>query len=143
MTLGRILAIDYGTKRTGIAVTDPLRIIPGGLGTVPTHELLKFLADYIGREQVDIIVVGYPTNMNGEDSASMKQIRPFTEKLKKLYPDKVIVMFDERFTSVMAQRAILESGIGRMARRNKALVDEVSATIILESFMDSKQYKGI
>ena len=143
MTLGRILAIDYGTKRTGIAVTDPLRIIPGGLGTVPTHELLKFLADYIGREQVDIIVVGYPTNMNGEDSASMKQIRPFTEKLKKLYPDKVIVMFDERFTSVMAQRAILESGIGRMARRNKALVDEVSATIILESFMDSIQYKGI
>ena len=143
MTLGRILAIDYGTKRTGIAVTDPLRIIPGGLGTVPTHELLKFLADYIGREQVDIIVVGYPTNMNGEDSASMKQIRPFTERLKKLYPDKVIVMFDERFTSVMAQRAILESGIGRMARRNKALVDEVSATIILESFMDSKQYKEI
>ncbi len=143
MTLGRILAIDYGTKRTGIAVTDPLRIIPGGIGTVATHELLKFLADYVGREQVDIIVVGYPTNMNGEDSASMKQIRPFTEKLKKLYPDKDIVMFDERFTSVMAQRAILESGIGRMARRNKALVDEVSATIILESFMDSKQYKEI
>ena len=141
--MGRILAIDYGTKRTGIAVTDPLRIIPGGLKTVATHELHAFLADYMGREQVDIIVVGYPTNMNGEDSASMQQIRPFTEKLKKQYPDKKIVMFDERFTSVIAQRAILDSGIGRMARRNKALVDEVSATIILGSFMDSKQYKEL
>ena len=141
--MGRILAIDYGTKRTGIAVTDPLRIIPGGLKTVATHELPAFLADYFSKEPVDVIVVGYPTNMNGEDSASMKQIRPFTEKLKKQYPDKKVVMFDERFTSVIAQRAILDSGIGRMARRNKALVDEVSATIILESFMDSKQYKEI
>ena len=141
--MGRILAIDYGTKRTGIAVTDPLRIVPGGLGTVATHELQNYLAGYMGREQVDIIVVGYPTNMNGEDSASMQQIRPFTEKLKKQYPDKKIVMFDERFTSVIAQRAILDSGIGRMARRNKALVDEVSATIILGSFMDSKQYKEL
>ena len=141
--MGRILAIDYGTKRTGVAVTDPLRIVPGGLRTVPTNELSTFLADYIGREQVDIIVIGYPVNMNGEESASMKQIRPFTEKLRKEYPDKKIVMFDERFTSVIAQRAILESGIGKMARRNKALVDEVSATIILESFMDSKQYKEI
>lgn len=141
--MGRILAIDYGTKRTGIAVTDPLRIVPGGLKTVATHELPAFLADYFSKEQVDIIVMGYPTNMNGEDSASMKQIRPFTEKLRKLYPDKKVVMFDERFTSVIAQRAILDSGIGRMARRNKALVDEVSATIILESFMDSKQYKEI
>jgi putative Holliday junction resolvase len=141
--LGRILAIDYGTKRTGIAVTDPLRIVPGGLGTVATHELQTYLAGYMGREQVDIIVVGHATNMNGEDSASMKQIRPFVEKLRKQYPDKKILMFDERFTSVIAQRAILESGIGKMARRNKALVDEVSATIILESFMDSKLYKEI
>ena len=141
VTLGRILAIDYGTKRTGIAVTDPLRIVPGGLKTVATHELQAFLADYFKREPVDLIVVGFPTNMNGEDSASMKQIRPFVEKLRKQYPDKEIVMFDERFTSVIAQRAILDSGIGKMARRNKALVDEVSATIILESYMDSKQYR--
>ena len=141
--MGRILAIDYGTKRTGIAVTDPLRIVPGGLGTVATHELQTYLAGYMGREQVDIIVVGHATNMNGEDSASMNQIRPFVEKLRKQYPDKKILMFDERFTSVIAQRAILESGIGKMARRNKALVDEVSATIILESFMDSKLYKEI
>ena len=129
--MGRILAIDYGTKRTGIAVTDPLRIIPGGLGTVATHELMAFLTGYFSREQVDMIVVGYPTNMNGEESASMKQIRPFVEKLRKQYPDKEIVMFDD----------ILDSGIGKMARRNKALVDEVSATIILESYMDSKQYR--
>ena len=122
-------------------MTDPLRIVPGGLGTVATHQLWTFLAEYFSREQVDVIVVGYPTNMNGEESASMKQIRPFVEKLKKQYPDKEIVMFDERFTSVIAQRAILESGIGKMARRNKALVDEVSATIILESYMDSKQYR--
>ena len=139
--MGRILAIDYGTKRTGIAVTDPLRIVPGGLRTVATHELNAFLADYFSKESVDIVVVGYPTNMNGEESASMKQIRPFVDKLIKQYPDKKIVMFDERFTSVIAQRAILDSGIGRMARRNKALVDEVSATIILESYMDSKQYQ--
>ena len=141
--MGRILAIDYGTKRTGIAVTDPLRIVPGGLKTVATHELNAFLADYFSKESVDVVVVGYPTNMNGEESASMTQIRPFVNKLVKQYPDKKIVMFDERFTSVIAQRAILDSGIGRMARRNKALVDEVSAIIILESFMDSKQYKEI
>ena len=141
--MGRILAIDYGTKRTGIAVTDPLRIVPGGLRTVATHELNAFLADYFSKESVDVVVVGYPTNMNGEESASMKQIRPFVDKLVKQYPDKKVVMFDERFTSVIAQRAILDSGIGRMARRNKALVDEVSATIILESYMDSKQYKEI
>ena len=138
--MGRILAIDYGTKRTGIAVTDPLRIVPGGLKTVATHELNAFLADYFSKESVDVVVVGYPTNMNGEESASMKQIRPFVEKLKKQYPDKQVVMFDERFTSVIAQRVILDSGIGKMARRNKALVDEISATIILQSYMDSKQY---
>lgn len=139
--MGRILAIDYGTKRTGIAVTDPLRIIPGGLTTVATHELSSFLSGYFAKEQVDRIVVGHPTNMNGEESASMKQIRPFVEKLKKQYPDKEVVMFDERFTSVLAQKAILEAGIKKMARRNKALVDEVSATIILESYMNSIQYQ--
>lgn len=140
--MGRILAIDYGFKRTGIAVTDILRIVPGGLKTVATHELQAFLADYFSKEPVDIIVVGYPTNMNGEESASMQQIRPFFNKLKKLYPDKEIVMTDERFTSVLAQKTILESGIGKMARRNKALVDEISATIILESFMSSAEYRN-
>ncbi|MBO4561849.1 MAG: Holliday junction resolvase RuvX [Bacteroidaceae bacterium] len=140
--MGRILAIDFGTKRTGIAVTDPLRIIPGGLGTVATHELWNYLAEYFKKEPVDLIVVGYPTNMNGEESASMKQIRPFVNRLKKQYPDKHVVMFDERFTSVLAQKAILDAGIKKMARRNKALIDEVSATIILESYMNSIQYKS-
>lgn len=140
--MGRILAIDYGFKRTGIAVTDILRIVPGGLKTVATHELQAFLADYFSKEPVDIVVVGYPTNMNGEESASMQQIRPFVNKLKKLYPDKEIVMTDERFTSVLAHKAILESGIGKMARRNKALVDEISATIILESYMSSAEYRN-
>lgn len=139
--MGRILAIDYGTKRTGIAVTDSLRIIPGGLTTVATHELQAFLTGYFAKEPVDMIVVGHPTNMNGQESASMQQIRPFVEKLRKQYPDKEVVMFDERFTSVLAQKAILDAGIKKMARRNKALVDEVSATIILESFMNSIQYK--
>ena len=127
--MGRILAIDYGTKRTGIAVTDPLRIVPGGLKTVATHELNAFLADYFSKESVDVVVVGYPTNMNGEESASMTQIRPFVNKLVKQYPDKKIVMFDERFTSVIAQRAILDSGIGRMARRNKALVKSTTRSL--------------
>ena len=137
--MGRILAIDYGTRRTGIAVTDPLRIVPGGLTTVPTHTLMDFLTGYMSREEVDVIVVGYALNMDGSESASMKQIRPFTDRLRKAFPDKRIEMFDERFTSVLAQRAILESGIGKMARRNKALVDEVSACIILESYMDSNR----
>ena len=123
-------------------MTDPLRIIPGGLATVATHELWAFIADYFKKEQVDLIVVGYPTNMNGEESASMKQIKPFVNRLKKQYPEKQIVMFDERFTSVLAQKAIIEAGIKKMARRNKALVDEVSATIILESYMNSIQYKS-
>lgn len=139
--MGRILAIDFGTKRTGIAVTDVLRIVPGGLTTVATHELMAFLVGYFAKEQVDVVVVGHPTNMNGEESASMKQIRPFVDKFRRQFPDKQVVMFDERFTSVLAQRAILDAGIHKMARRNKALVDEVSATIILQSYMDSIQYK--
>lgn len=141
--MGRILSIDYGTKRTGIAVTDILRIVPGGLTTVATHTLQAFLADYCSKEPVDIIVVGHPVNMNGQESASMAKIRPFVDKLKKQFPDKRIEMFDERFTSVLAHQAMLESGIGRMARRNKALVDEISATIILESYLGSKQYKEL
>ena len=139
--MGRILAIDYGTKRTGLAVTDVLQIIPGGLTTVATHELLDYLSLYFSKESVETIVVGYPTNMDGTESENMKHIRPFVQKLKKLYPDKQVVMQDERFTSVMAQRVILEAGIHKMARRNKALVDEISATIILQSYLESKKYQ--
>lgn len=135
--MGRILAIDYGTKRTGLAVTDPLRIIPGALDTVPTHTLTDFLSDYFKKEQVDVIVVGYAKNMDNTDSASMKQIHPFVKRIQKLFPDKQIVMHDERFTSVLAHKAILDSGIGKMARRDKPLVDRISATIILQSYMDT------
>ncbi len=139
--MGRLLAIDYGTKRTGIAVTDVLQIVPGGLTTVATAQLTDFLADYFRKEPVDKIIVGLPKNMDGADSASMKFVRPFVEKLQAAYPEKEVVMYDERFTSVLAHQAILDAGIRKMARRNKALVDEVSATIILQSYMDSKNRK--
>lgn len=139
LLVGRILAIDYGTKRTGIAVTDILRIVPGGLTTVPTHQLLTFLDGYFKKEPVDIIVVGLPKNMDGTDSESMKYISPFVARPGTMYPDKQVVMHDERFTSVLAHKAIMDAGIHKMARRNKALVDEISATIILQSYMDSKR----
>ncbi|MBP3317213.1 MAG: Holliday junction resolvase RuvX [Alistipes sp.] len=140
--MGRILAIDYGTKRTGLAVTDPLRIIAGALETVETKQLEKFLADYFSKNDVDIIVLGKPSQMNGQPSETMRFIEPLAGRLRHAYPDKEIVLYDERFTSVIAQRAILDSGIGKMARRDKALVDRVSATIILQSYMESLEYNS-
>ncbi|MDE6569715.1 MAG: Holliday junction resolvase RuvX [Alistipes sp.] len=137
--MGRILAIDYGTKRTGIAVSDPLRIIAGGLETVPTRELEKWLADYCSREQVDIIVLGKPSRMNGTPSETWRYIEPLAARLRRAYPDKEVVFYDERLTSVIAHRTMLDSGIGRMARRDKALVDKISATIILQGYMESIQ----
>ncbi len=136
--MGRILAIDYGTRRTGLAVSDPLRIIAGALETVETKQLERWLADYFAREDVDTIVVGKPSQMNGEPSETMRFIEPLVGRLRHAYPDKRVVLHDERYTSVMAQRTIRESGIGRMARRDKALVDKVAATIILQSWMDSQ-----
>jgi len=135
--MGRILAIDYGRKRTGLAVTDPLKIIPGGLTTVPTHTLLDFLRDYVSREPVERFVLGLPRRMNYEESESMTYIRPFAVKLAQAFPSIPITYVDERFTSRMAQRTILEAGIGKMKRRDKALVDEVSAVIILQSYLDN------
>ena len=137
--MGRIIAIDYGTKRTGLAVTDPLRIIAGALETVETKQLEKYLADYFSKNDVDVIVLGKPSQMNGQPSETMRYIEPLAGRLRHAYPDKRVVMYDERFTSVMAHRTILESGIGKMARRDKALVDRISATIILQSYMDSLQ----
>ena len=135
--MSRILAIDYGVKRTGLAVSDPLRIIAGALETVATKDLERFIAQYCEQNTVTTIVVGKPSQMNGEPSETMKYITPLVARLKKSYPDKEIVLYDERFTSVIAQRTILESGIGKMARRDKAIVDRVAATIILQSYMDS------
>ena len=140
--VGRILAIDYGRKRTGLAVTDPLRIIANVLATVETKELEKYLADYFSKNDVDIIVLGKPSQMNGEPSETMRYIEPLAGRLRHAYPDKKVVLYDERFTSVLAHRAMLESGIGKMARRDKALVDRISATIILQSYMDSMEYSA-
>ena len=135
--MGRILAIDYGKKRTGLAVTDPLRIIAGALATVETKTLENYLAEYFSKNDVDIIVLGKPSQMNGEPSETMRYIEPLAGRLRHAYPDKKVVLYDERFTSVLAHRTMLESGIGKMARRDKALVDRISATIILQSFMES------
>ena len=137
--MGRIIAIDYGTKRTGLAVTDPLRIIAGVLATVETKQLEKYLAEYFSKNDVDIIVLGKPTQMNGAPSETMRFIEPLAGRLRHAYPDKQVVLYDERFTSVLAHRTMLESGIGKQARRDKALVDRISATIILQSYMDSVQ----
>lgn len=135
--MGRILALDYGTKRTGIAVSDPLRIIAGALDTVPTHTLMEYLKKYLAANDVSIIVVGKPTQMNGQPSQSMAHIEPFVARLRKEFPGVEIVWHDERFTSVLAQRAIIDSGVKKMQRRDKSLVDKVSATIILQSYMES------
>ena len=136
--MGRILAIDYGTRRTGLAVSDPLRIIACALATVETKQLERYLADYFAENDVDIIVLGKPTQMNGAPSQTMRYIEPLAGRLRHAYPDKEVVLYDERFTSVLAHRTMLESGIGREARRDKALVDRISATIILQSYMESE-----
>ena len=141
MIMGRILAIDYGKKRSGIAVTDVLQIIANGLTTVPTNELLTFLADYVGIEPVEKVIIGYPRQMNNEDSDNMKNIEPFIRSLSKKIPAIPIEFIDERFTSVMAHRAMIDGGLKKKARQNKALVDEISATIILQSYLESLKFK--
>ena len=135
--MGRILAIDYGLKRTGLAVTDPLRIMANGLETVPTHEVITFLEKYMAGEQVDILVLGLPTQMSGAESQTMPQIRTLASNLQKKFPAVELVYVDERFTSVLAHRAMLEGGLKKKARQDKALVDKISATIILQSYLES------
>ena len=137
--MSRILAIDYGRKRTGIAVTHPMQIIANGLTTVSTHGLMDFLLDYVKRERVERIIVGHPKQMNNEDSENMKYIVPFVNRLKKALPDIPVEMVDERFTSVLAHQAMLAGGLKKKDRQNKALVDEISATIILQSYLESKR----
>ncbi|HNR19238.1 MAG: Holliday junction resolvase RuvX [Bacteroidetes bacterium] len=137
--MARILAIDYGNKRTGIAVTDPLQIIASALTTVHTKDLLDFLKDYVKREEVEIIVVGEPKQMNNQPSEVEKQITPFVKKLKSTFPQKQIERVDERFTSLMAQRSMIEMGLKKRERQNKATVDEISATIILQTYLENKK----
>ena len=136
--MSRVLCIDYGVRRTGIAVTDPLQIIANGLTTVETQKLMKFLQDYVAQEKVERFVVGLPKQTNGRDSDNLPRVKTFVEQLEKAIPNIPVEMWDERYTSVLAQQTILQSGIGKMARRNKALVDEVSATIILQGWMERR-----
>lgn len=137
--MSRILAIDFGKKRTGLAVTDPLQIIANGLTTVATSTLMDFLKEYTSREKIECIVIGWPTQTNGQPSENQERIKSFSRQLKKQIPEIAIEFYDERFTSVLAHQVMLESGIGQQKRRNKALVDEVSATIILQSYLESKR----
>lgn len=132
----RILSIDYGKKRTGLAVTDPLQIIANGLATVSTSELFDYLKKYTSQEQVERIVIGRPTQPNGQPSENLVRVEQFVNRWRKAMPEIPIEYYDERFTSVLAHQAILDSGIGKKARRkNKGLVDEISATIILQDWM--------
>ena len=138
--MSRILAIDYGRKRTGIAVSDILQLIANGLTTVPTNELLQFLFTYVSKEPVERILVGLPRQMNNEHSENMKYIEPFVRSLKKLLPNIPIEYVDERFTSVLAHRTMLEGGLKKKSRQNKSLVDEISATIILQTYLENKRF---
>lgn len=133
----RILSIDFGEKRTGLAVTDPLRIIANGLTTVDTPNLKAYLSDYFSREEVDTVVIGYPKTLRNELAKVVEKIDKFLDWLTAEYPEMKVVKVDERFTSKLAFQTMIESGIGKKARQNKALIDQISATIILQSYLES------
>ncbi len=137
--MARILSIDYGRKRTGLAVTDPLQIIAGGLATVSTSELFDWLKAYIAREQVERIVIGEPRQPNGQPSENLARVQQFVNRWRKAVPEIPIDYYDERYTSVLAHQAMLDGGLRKKARQDKALVDEISATIILEDYMRSRK----
>lgn len=139
--MSRLLSIDYGKKRTGIAVSDPLQIIANGLTTVETSKLFEFLENYLKKEEVETIIVGLPKQMSGELSENMKRIEPFVNRLKKLYPKINIEYYDERFTSKLAHQAMIDGGLKKQDRKNKELIDEISATIILQGYMESKRLR--
>lgn len=137
--MGRLLAIDYGKRRCGIAVTDSLRIAANPLTTVETGKLIEFVTDYCRTNDVDAVVVGKPMNLNGEPSASMASLTPMFNRLRKLLSHKPVVMFDERFTSVLAHKAMIDGGMKKSDRRDKAVVDMISAAILLNDFLQSRQ----
>ncbi len=139
--MGRIVAIDYGRKRSGVAVTDTLQMIANGLTTVPSGELVKFLSDYVAKESVDLFVVGQPKQMNNEPSENMKYVEAFVTHLKRSIPQIPVQYYDERFTSVLAHKAMLDGGLKKKKRQEKALVDEISAVIILQAYLESKKYQ--
>lgn len=137
--MARILSIDFGKKRTGLAVTDPLQLIAGGLATVATSELFDFLQQYVAREPVERIVIGEPRQPNGQPSENLQRVQQFVNRWRKAVPEIPIEYYDERFTSVLAHRAMIDGGLKKKARQDKALVDEISATIILEDYMNSRK----
>ncbi|HEX2969432.1 MAG TPA: Holliday junction resolvase RuvX [Bacteroidales bacterium] len=136
--MGRILAIDYGTKRIGLAVTDPLKIFASPLTTVKSGEFDNFFDDYMKKEVVEALVVGYPVQMNNTPSESVRYINPFIKKIKKKYPLLPVHLADERFTSKIALKTIIDGGVKKKDRQDKSLVDKISASIILQSFLDSE-----
>lgn len=137
--MGRIIAIDYGKKKSGIAVTDPLQIIANGLTTVASSELIAFLEKYIRDEPVEKIIIGYPLQNSGLESESMKYIKPFYNQVSNKFPHLSVEWMDERFTSRMAFQTMIDAGLKKMDRRNKELVDKISATIILQSYLEQKK----
>ena len=140
MVMGRILAIDYGRKRCGVAVTDILKIAANGLPTVATKDILKFIKDYCAKEDVEEIVIGQPKTLRNEPSESMKYINPFLGQLRKELPDMKVTMFDERFTSSIAHREMLAAGMKKSDRQRKELADEMAATIILTDYLQSRSF---
>jgi putative Holliday junction resolvase len=139
--MGRILAIDYGQKRVGLAVTDSLQITANGLDTVPVHEIFDYLRKYLAKETVEKFVIGYPLQMNGKESESMQYIRPFVAGLKKQFPSIDLIYADERFTSVLAHKTMQEAGLKKKDRQNKPLVDKIAAVIILQSYLENEHNK--
>ena len=139
--MGRFLAIDYGQKRVGLAVTDELKMIATSLATVHAKDIFSYLSKYISKENVERIVVGEPKNMDNSSSDASRFIEPFVKKLKKQFPEIPVDRYDERFTSKIARQAILDAGLKKKARQNKALVDSVSAVLILQNYLDSKLLK--
>lgn len=140
--MGRILAIDYGRKRVGLAVTDPLQLIANKLTTVRTHDILDFLKDYFEKENVEKVIIGYPLQMNNEASEAVQYINPFLKRFQKLFPDMPIEQVDERFTSKMAFQTMLDAGLKKKDRQDKGTIDAVSATIILQSYMEQQKYRS-
>lgn len=138
--MGRILAIDYGKKRVGIAVTDPLQMIANRLTTVPSHEIWTFLKNYFSKESVEKVIVGYPVQMNNQPSEAVQYINPFLKNFQKEFPDMPLEQVDERFTSKMAFQTMIDAGVKKKDRQNKETIDAVSATIILQSYLEQKRY---
>ncbi|MDR3261163.1 MAG: Holliday junction resolvase RuvX [Tannerella sp.] len=141
--MGRIVAIDYGRKRTGLAVTDMLQLIANGLTTEPSGNVIDYLVNYVSRERVDLFVVGYPKQMNNEPSENMARVEAFVKQLRKVLPGIPVEYCDERFTSVLAHRAMIEGGLKKKKRQDKALADEISAVFILQTYLESTKYKKI